>query len=551
MPNTENMAEFEKRAAKHQPPLRNLSSADYSGVDSLPDVDDQLADDHRNAPRPHQACLYGLVGEVARAGGETTEANPYAVALNFLAYLSAAIGRGPYMPVGNTWHHARIFGLQVGRTGRGRKGDATSLVQRIDMALREKDKFIAPQVHRGGLSSREGLALLIHDGFKEGKNEVAPVHDKRLWVLESEFANVLQQGKRDGNTLSSALRDAWDGVSIKPATKSNRVWASNPHIALSGAVTPIELRALMASRELTNGFANRFLIIWAERTKILPFPKATSQSVVNDLAAKVDKVLRFAGADKPVERDVKHVEFSVEAQALYASMYLDKLNDQRSGELVNALLERRAPVLLRLAMLFALCDETLKIQKCHLDAAMAWVNYWQDSVKFIFATSNDETATAETNAAAVKILEFLKINTKATRWQLTRDCFKGHLSRNRIDSAIDELLLASPPKIVVNTEPRPKGNPGSSTKFYLLAAKPAKSAKSEHSCDFVGNFSESEVSEVCEVSPDEPSTLRTLRTLRKDEKPAASRASTEASQTSHTSQANVENLPDNQSGEVV
>ncbi|HRH05046.1 MAG TPA: hypothetical protein PK702_04405, partial [Burkholderiaceae bacterium] len=50
------------------------------------DVGDELPDNHRNAPRPDPACLYGLVGDVARAGGDTTEANPFAVAANFIAF---------------------------------------------------------------------------------------------------------------------------------------------------------------------------------------------------------------------------------------------------------------------------------------------------------------------------------------------------------------------------------------------------------------------------------------------------------------------------------
>lgn len=48
-------------------------------------------------------------------------------------------------------------------------------------------------------------------------------------MVESEFANVLQQSRRGGNTLSAALRDCWDGVDLKPATKTNRVHASEPH----------------------------------------------------------------------------------------------------------------------------------------------------------------------------------------------------------------------------------------------------------------------------------------------------------------------------------
>ena len=95
-------------------------------------ADDDGLDNHRNAPRPDPACLYGLVGDVARAGGDTTEANPYAIAANLIAFMGCAVGRGPYMPIGNTWHHARMFMLHIGRSGRGRKGDAVALIGRIE-----------------------------------------------------------------------------------------------------------------------------------------------------------------------------------------------------------------------------------------------------------------------------------------------------------------------------------------------------------------------------------------------------------------------------------
>ena len=321
-------------------------------------ADDESLDNHRNAPRPDPACLYGLVGDVARAGGDTTEANPYAVGASFIALMSCAVGRGPYMPVGNTWHHTRMFMLHIGRSGRGRKGDAVSLVRRIEHALKALSKDASPQVHSGGLSSREGLVYLIHDGYTEGKEEVPAILDKRLLVIESEFANVLHQGKREGNTLSAALRDCWDGVSMRPATKSNRLWATDPHIAMIGAVTPSELLGLMASRELTNGFANRFLMFWAERTKMLAFPRATRQEDVDALAQRVLEVLQFCQAERWADKDHMRVELSQDARKRYEVLYYGELNDNSAGERITALIERRAPMLLRLAMLFALCDKT-------------------------------------------------------------------------------------------------------------------------------------------------------------------------------------------------
>ena len=440
-------------------------------------ADDDSLDNHRNAPRPAPVCLYGLVGDVARAGGDTTEANPYAIAANFIAFMSCAVGRGPYMPVGNTWHHARQFMLHIGRSGRGRKGDAVSLISRIERALKALSPDATPKVHRGGLSSREGLVYLIHDGYTEGKTEVEPVLDKRLVVIESEFANVLHQGKREGNTLSPALRDCWDGVSMKPATKSSRLSATDPHIAMIGAVTPSELLGLMASRELTNGFANRFMMFWAERTKMLAFPRATSQEEVDALALRVLAVLQFCKAERWAERDHMRVELSPAARSHYEKLYLGELNDNSAGERITALIERRAPMLLRLAMLFALCDLTSTVEVHHIDAALAWVRYSVESVKFIFASAADEVKAAETNDTAQEVLAFLAERDQATRSELSKDCFQGHKSKSILDGAIDELLSCNPPCIVVESVPRPKGSPGAPTKIYKLAAKSAKRAK--------------------------------------------------------------------------
>lgn len=436
-------------------------------------VDDHIDDDspgtHRNAPQPDPVCLYGLVGDVARAGSEGTEANPYAIAANFMAYLSCAIGRGPYLPIGNTWHHARLYVLHIGRSGRGRKGDAVSLVSRLDTALRQLRESAAPPIHRGGLSSREGLVSLFHDGYKNGKVEVPAIEDKRLWVVESEFANVLHQGRREGNTLSAALRDCWDGVCLKPATKSNRLYASHPHLCLSGAISPSELLALMRARELTNGFANRFLMIWAEREKIVPFPTATPQKTVDALAARILGILDFVQAERVTERDHLPVGLTAQAQNTYAQLYRGELIDDSAGERVTALLERRAPMLLRLAMIFALCDLQTQIDVQHIQAAMGWIRHGVESAKFVFVKATDAADFVRTHAAAKKIVEFLRVKGTATRWQITSECFQGHASKAIIDTAIERLLMASPPQITVQTQPRTRGVRGPQTNIYALS----------------------------------------------------------------------------------
>lgn len=438
-------------------------------------IDDDALDTHRNAPHPDPDCLYGLVGDVARAGSEGTEANPYAIAANFMAYMSCAIGRGPYLPIGNTWHHARLYVLHIGRSGRGRKGDAVSLINRLDTALRQLREAAAPPIHRGGLSSREGLVALFHDGYKNGKLEVPAIQDKRLWVVESEFANVLHQGRREGNTLSAALRDCWDGVSLKPATKSNRLYASHPHLCMSGAISPSELLSLMRSREMTNGFANRFLMIWAERERIVPFPQATPQEKVDALAARVLGILEFVQAERVTERDHLHVSLTGPAQSAYSHLYRGELIDESAGERVTALVERRAPMLLRMSMIFALCDLQTQIDTQHIHAAMVWIRHGVESAKYVFVKATDAADSARTHAAAKKIVAFLRLKGTATRWQITTECFQGHVAKTVIDTAIEQLLLASPAQIVVQTLPRAKGARGPQTKTYALSStEPAR-----------------------------------------------------------------------------
>jgi len=432
---------------------------------------------HRNAPQPDPACLHGLIGDVARAGSDGTETNAYAIAANFMVYLSCAVGRGVYLPIGNTRHHARLFCLHIGRSGRGRKGDAVSLVLRIDQALRAIDNAFAPQIHRGGLSTREGLAALIHDGYRQGRQDVPAIEDKRPWVVESEFANVLvesefanvlHQGRRDGNTLSAALRDCWDGVDLKPATKSNRLYASDPHVCLSGAISPGELTSLMSARDLTNGFANRFLMIWAERSRMLPFPKETPQAVVEHLARRTLEVLAFVRADRHGEREHLRMELSAQAQWRYAQLYRGELNDDLGDGIIGGLLERRAPMLLRLAMLMALADLQTRIDVQHIDAAMAWIRHSTASVRFVFVSAAEEAKLAQVLELSNRVLAFLHERGQATRSQISVKCFRGKVSKVRLDACLEQLLSATPPKISVQWSERADGAPGAPLRVYRL-----------------------------------------------------------------------------------
>ncbi|WP_022975325.1 DUF3987 domain-containing protein [Nevskia ramosa] len=422
-------------------------------------------------PAVDPAMFYGPLGRLARQAAEGTEVNPVAAMAAAMSWLSACMGRNRAIAIGDEWHHLRLFTLHVGRSSRGGKGMALGLLKRVIAAIGKLDDAttLRPQMHTGGLSSREGLAVLIHDGYTEGKTEYPPIVDKRLFIVESEFANVLAQGKRDGNTLSTCLRDVWDGSAIKPATKSSQVWASRPHIALHGCITPTELRAKLASNDLSNGFANRFLMVWGERTGVIPFPSRASDATVHELAKLFAAIIRHGLAGYPDATETCPLRMSRTALSLYADCYREFAKPHPGGELIGGLLQRRAPMLLRMAGLFAVTDLADEIDRGHVEAAQAWMTYFAQSAQMIFAPAVDVEGEAHRNDDAEKLAAWLILKDGwQSRKDITSKCFQGHTAKPVIDEALERLALEAR----IERREIDGGGPRKRTEYRIKQAQP-------------------------------------------------------------------------------
>lgn len=390
------------------------------------------------------AMFHGPLGALALRAADGTEVNPVAAMAAMLTWFGTSVGRNRAIAVGDGRHHLNLFTLHVGRSSRGGKGMALDLLKRVTKAIGELDggDAIRPQMHTGGLSTREGLAVLIHDGYRSGNEDIPAVNDKRLFVIEPEFANVLAQGKRDGNTLSTCLRDAWDGVSIKPATKSCRVWASRPHIGLHGCITPTELRAKLGSNDLTNGFANRFLVVWGERTGVVPFPARVPDAEVLGIAKRLTELIGAGLAGYPASDEVLFLKLTPDAKKLYADCYADFARPHPAGELIAGLLQRRAPMLLRIAGIFAVADGLDQVTQLHVEAARAWVEYSAQSVAMIFGPAIDAEGEAHLNEDAEKLLRWLmEAGDWRSRTAITSECFKGHLRADALNATLERLAI--------------------------------------------------------------------------------------------------------------
>lgn len=351
-----------------------------------------------DAPWPTLAApaLHGLAGEIVQAIEPHTEADKVALLAQLLVFFGCVIGRSAHFMVEATRHYCNLFAVLVGATAIGRKGTSADRIREL---FREIDSDWLRSRQKGGLSSGEGLIWDVRDpimkkepirkepGKKDsdiiGYREVIDDHgvdDKRLMVVESEFASVLRTAKREGNTLSQVVREAWDSGNLRTLTKNSPAKATDAHIAIAAHITQEELLRSMAEVEFYSGFANRFLWISVKRSQFLP-----EGGSLLDLTPFIDRLraaVEFAQNVGRMTRDSA-------ASEMWAKLY-KQLGQRRLGGMLGALTNRAEAQVLRASMIYALLDMKDVIEPKHLEAAMAVWQYAEDSARYVFGNSTGD-----------------------------------------------------------------------------------------------------------------------------------------------------------------
>lgn len=341
------------------------------------------------------AAYYGPLGEAVQTIAPHTEASPAAVLVSMLVALGALIGRSPHAMIERQRHGVNLFALLIGHTSDGRKGTAVGYARDL---LRQLDtEFLAQRV-KTGLSSGQGLIHHVRDGEEpsdrdsKGKPEDRDpgVSDKRLLVIESEFASPLRLKQGKENILSGVLRDAWDGVTLATLTKRESETATDAHVALIAQITPAELRASLASEDYRNGFLNRFIFAYAERTRFLPHGGEIDEEVYAGIIRRLGRCVTTA-------RGCSDIRFGAETRELWAAEYV-QLSTGQPGRL-GGVTTRGAPLVRRLAMLYALLDARDEIAPAHLVAALAVWQFSVASARYVLA--DDMTSRGQRTLAAI------------------------------------------------------------------------------------------------------------------------------------------------------
>lgn len=341
----------------------------------------------------------GRAGRIAQLTTAGTEIDPHATLFSLLTVAGGVVGPDTFMYVGETRHYARLFTVLVGASSRGRKGSSLSPILRVF-------RDVVPSFPRietsGPLSSGEGLLYRIRDASDESDESGEPfdsgVEDKRLIVLDGEFAGALKAMKRESNTLSAILRSAWDTGNISPLTKNNPIRVTNGHVSFVSHITNPELHTCLSESDSLNGFSNRILWICTRRQGSVPFPPRLSEEALREIGTILSQAIKLAAK-------VREMSLDSDAREIFRQAY-PILTSERPG-LFGAATSRAEAQTLRLAMILAIIDESPSIRKEDMTRALHCWRYAEQSALFIFGDR-------EPDPRAEKILNFLRAGEKTT-----------------------------------------------------------------------------------------------------------------------------------------
>ena len=375
----------------------------------------------RKKPKPMaQEAYYGILGEIVDTIGPHTESAPEALLIDALAQTGNQIGRGPYSYASGARHGTNEFFVLVGPTGSGgRKGSSHGHTRNLMQGV---DPEWAKLRIQGGLSSGEGIVHHVRDAVeRDGKVTDEGVQDKRLLCYEPELAQVLMVMQRHGSTLSTQLRQSWDSGDLNIMTKNSATRAGNAHISMLAHITPEELKQLLPDVQAANGWGNRYLWAWVQRSKLLP--EGGGLPSFGPLVPRLHHVLEKAGKCHLYKR-------SPDAVAVWAEVY-HLLAPDRPG-VSGALCARGDAHALRLQTLYAALDGTYEIRPEHVFAALEVVRYGHDSVLYVFG---DKTG----DKTADRILDSIRTEGPKTRSEIHL-IFNGNMRAQQLQTALDLLL---------------------------------------------------------------------------------------------------------------
>jgi hypothetical protein len=378
-------------------------------------------------------AFYGIAGEVVRIIAPHTEACPEAILGQFLVAYANAFGPRPRWQLEATIHRCNLYLLLVGPTGIARKGTSWDVTQWL---LNRCDDDAKTRRTVSGLTSGEGLIAYCDQAG-------API-----LAVETEFVRLLTNMGRENNSLSSVLRQAFDGPRLEVATKNNPIVCNDSYFSLIGHTTQSDYKAKIHQVSIDNGLVNRMMHMNVYRARRLPEGGdfESVRQALEPLTADLALSIGFAKFDRALDRPMRKTEA---ARVYWSELYHGPLSEPRTGDHAKVTI-RAAPIILRIAVIFAVLDRDYEIDVRHIEAARAFWDYCDQTSAFLFPCR----AVDADGARVLKAIDADDARTHGlTPAEISRRAFGGHKTRPEMVAILSLLNEAG----LICHEPERKG----------------------------------------------------------------------------------------------
>ena len=345
------------------------------------------------------SILYGIAGRIIRKIDAESESHPAGNLLEFLVGFGNLIGRGPYFVHESTRHYTNEFGIRVGESALSRKGTGRDRVQEL---LRKIDLGWMNNCVKGGFGSGQAIIQAITDEIKQVKLDprtkkpvenifAQNVPDKRLLISEGEFSGVLKIAAMEGSLFSEVFRNAFDCKKLENTVKGSPAKCMEPFVSCCCDTNLDDLQAILKNKpNAGNGFGNRFMYAFVEKTKDIPGGGAPLdwQDELCGVKDPNQNTLWSSPSLYHLVQEAKkrgEVKRSWSAERVWLSMYPSFELRVRSMNRSSGVISSRGEAhVCRLSLLYALLDDSKQIEPQHLYAAKALWDYLCDSTEWIF-----------------------------------------------------------------------------------------------------------------------------------------------------------------------
>ena len=181
-------------------------------------------------------------------------------------------------------------------------------------------------------------------------------------------------------------------------------------------------------------------MLYVYRPKLVALPCPTPEAKIEELAQRVADAVMAVTKGNLHGDNMYEVTFSDAARKLWEEQYPTITRD-REGK-AGSFLARSEMYARMLAMIFAAMDGRLVIESQDLQAAIAWVEYWNSGVTYVFNCRDDEGGLDPFVAEVLEVITRdpgITLTNLGKRWPKSR--------KKEMDKALETLLGMAPPLI--------------------------------------------------------------------------------------------------------